>query len=181
MTTANLRVVHVESVSPTEAKSSKSKKKPLQRIKTVREQQGVSVRSVARRMGKDMATIRAQEKESSDLRLSELYEWQKALEVPLVDLLDEPGTPLSRPVMERAQMVRLMKTATAILERTESTPVERMAQMLVEQLTDMMPELEHVTPWHTVGQRRSLDECGKIAENPVADHYLGQAPHAPDW
>ncbi len=181
MTTSNLRVVHVESVPLTEAKSTQSKKKPLHRISTVRQQQGVSVRSAARRMGKDMATIRAQEKESTDLRLSELHEWQQALEVPLVDLIVDPGAPLSRPVLERARLLRLMKTVMAIVERTGETPVRRMAQMLVEQLTEIMPELSEVTPWHAVGQRRSLDEYGRIAENPVPDHYLGQPPHGTDW
>jgi hypothetical protein len=40
-----------------------------------------------------------------------------------------------------------------------------MAQTLCEQLTEMMPELKEVAPWHTVGQRRSLDEMGRVAEN----------------
>jgi hypothetical protein len=32
-----------------------------------------------------------------------------------------------------------------------------------------MPELKEVSPWHSVGQRRSLDEMGRIAENPLGD------------
>ncbi len=183
MTTTSLRVVGVQSVSPAESKTSKkgSKKRSLHRIKTVRKQQSVSLRSAARRLGKDMATVRTQDQESSDLSLSELYDWQEALEVPLTDLLVDPGTPLSSPVMERARMLRLMKTAKAIQDRATETPVQRMAQMLVEQLTEIMPELAEVTPWHTVGQRRSLDECGAIAENPISEQYLGQAAGNPDW
>ena len=49
----------------------------------------------------------------------------------------------------------------------------RLAQTLINQLLELMPELEHVTPWHSVGQRRSKDEMGRIAECPVPDLYLG--------
>ena len=34
---------------------------------------------------------------------------------------------------------------------------------------DLMPELKEVSPWHSVGQRRSLDEMGRIAEQPLGD------------
>jgi len=146
--------------------------KPLHRISTVRRQQGMSLRSVARQLGSDVRTLRSQEEESADLSLSDLYRWQQALDVPVADLLEDPGATLSRPVMERAKMLRLMKTAAAILERAESAPIKRMAQMMVEQLVEIMPELEGVSAWHTVGQRRSLDELGAVAERPVADSLL---------
>jgi hypothetical protein len=44
-----------------------------------------------------------------------------------------------------------------------------MAENLVEQLLELMPELAEVSPWHSVGQRRSLEEMGRIAEQPVCD------------
>ena len=44
-----------------------------------------------------------------------------------------------------------------------------MAENLVEQLLDLMPELKEVSPWHSVGQRRSLDEMGRIADQPLGD------------
>jgi hypothetical protein len=31
-----------------------------------------------------------------------------------------------------------------------------------------MPELKEVGPWHSVGQRRTLDEVGRIASNPIS-------------
>ena len=86
---------------------------------TVRLQQGASLRSVARNSGVDIRQLRLQEQESTDVRLSELHKWQKALDVPLAELLVEPDSSLSRPVLDRARMVRLMKTATAIRERSE--------------------------------------------------------------
>ncbi len=57
-----------------------------------------------------------------------------------------------------------MKTAAAILERSNHSPVRRMATMLVEQILEIMPELETVSPWNAVGQRRSLDDLGQAAQ-----------------
>ena len=91
----------------------------VHRVAEVRRQQGVSLRTVARHLKKDLATIRNQEKETTDLRLTELSEWQRVLDVPLVDLLVDSGSPLSRPVMERARLVRVMKTAASIAEKSE--------------------------------------------------------------
>ena len=48
-----------------------------------------------------------------------------------------------------------------------------MAEMLINQLLEVMPELSDVTPWHAFGQRRGLDECGKIGEKPISDDLLG--------
>ena len=93
----------------------------LHRISEVRQQQGVSLRSAARRMGTEVSRLKVQEQETADLRLSDLYQWQQALEVPVSDLLVEQQGSLSRPVMERAQMVLLMKTAAAILEQSNSS------------------------------------------------------------
>ncbi len=120
----------------------------------------------------DIRQLRLQEQESTDVRLSDLHKWQQALEVPLTELIVEPDTGLSRPVMERARMVRLMKTAAAIRERAKAVEIQRMAQMLVEQLTEVMPELAGVNPWHEFGQRRGLDEYGRIAERIVSDDMM---------
>ncbi len=180
MATAELRLVHVDEV-PTEGQErSDGERLPLHRIREVREQQHVSLRSAARRMRTDMATVRAEEDENADLRLSELYRWQQALDVPVADLLEDTGSPLSRPVMERARMVRLMKTAMAILEQSDAS-VSRMAQNLVDQLIEVMPELADVAAWHAVGQRRGLNELGRIAECPISDEYLGNPTSNGDW
>ena len=106
------------------------------------------------------------------MRLSDLYRWQEVLDVPVEELLVEPGTSLSQPVMERARLLRLMKTATSILESSRSPGIKRMAQVMVEQLVEMMPELEAVTGWHTVGQRRRLDEYGQVVERCISEDAL---------
>jgi transcriptional regulator with XRE-family HTH domain len=144
----------------------------LHRIATVRQEQGVSLRTAARQMRKDMPTVRLQENEMSDLKISDLRAWQEVLEVPLSDLLEDPSPALSRPVLDRARLVRLMKTAAAIGELAESKRVQRLTSMLVDQLVEIMPELREVSAWHTVGQRRSLDEIGRAGERCVSDDWF---------
>ena len=149
----------------------------LHRVATVREQQGVSLRSAARQLGTDVRELRHQESETTDLRLSELLEWQRVLEVPIIDLLVDPGTPLSRPVLERARLLRLMKTVMAIRELETSAQVKRLAQTMVDQLVEIMPELNDVGPWHSVGQRRSLDEYGVAAERSLSEDFFHRPRH----
>lgn len=166
---------------PKDAKDKNKWKQPkrLHRIREVRDEQGVSVRSAARRMGVEMRQVRNEEESSADLKLTDIYRWQEALEVPITDLLVETDAALSRPVLERARLVRLMKTAAALDERAGGNmAIKRLAKMLVEQLCEIMPELKEVGPWHSVGQRRSSNELGRIAEQPISldslDDYSGE-------
>jgi transcriptional regulator with XRE-family HTH domain len=142
---------------------------PLHRLAVVRQQQGISRRTVARRLNVDLATIRAQESATADITLSQLYEWQKVLDVPLSELLAEADDSLSAPVMQRAQLVRLMKSVLAIQENARQESIRRMAQTLIDQLLEIMPELSGVGPWHAVGQRRRLDELGVAAQRRLSD------------
>jgi transcriptional regulator with XRE-family HTH domain len=146
--------------------------KPLHRLASVRRQQGVSLRNMARRLKVDVSAVCQQEQETSDLPLSILYEWQKVLDVPVAELLVDSDGPLSAPVMERARLVKLMKTAAAIMEKAHTPSMRRMVTMLVEQLVEIMPELRDVAPWHTVGQRRTLDDYGRAVERQLPDDVL---------
>ena len=137
--------------------------RPLHRLAAVRLREGVSRRTVARRLKTDVAHVKSQEDEHADIPLSTLYQWQSVLDVPVSELLVESDDPLSAPVMRRAQLVRLMKTATTILDRSQQVSIRRMAQTLIEQLLEVMPELRSVTPWHAVGQRRTRSELGQAA------------------
>lgn len=138
--------------------------RPLHRLGAVRRLQGVSRRAIARRLNVDVSTVKEQEEETSDLPLSTLYLWQQLLDVPVAELLVDHEEALSPPVMKRARMVRLMKTVLSILERSSQPGIRRMAQNLVTQLVELMPELKGVTAWHAVGQRRRLNEYGRAAE-----------------
>ena len=143
--------------------------RPMQRLGVVRRQQGMSRRAVARRMNVDVDQVRQQEEESADVPVSVLYAWQKALDVPVAELLVEAGDTLSSPILERSRLVRLMKTVMAVSEQTRQQSIRRMAQTMINQLIEIMPELAEVTPWHTVGKRRRLNELGVAALRRFAD------------
>ncbi len=160
------------------AASEEAPAKGLHRISEVRQQQGVSLRSVARKLNLPIQEVRSQEEPSSDLRVSDLLKWQEILEVPLTDLLIDTQGPLSEPVGKRASMLRVMKTAKAILESTtKNKSAQRLANMLIGQLIQIMPELADVSAWHTVGQRRTQDEVGRIVERPIPDSFFNDGPH----
>ncbi|MEO0529217.1 MAG: helix-turn-helix transcriptional regulator [Planctomycetota bacterium] len=141
--------------------------KPRHRLAQIRQRQGISIRSAARRMGVTMEQVRREERPDSDPTLSVLARWQVALEVPLNELLIDNDAPLSAPIIKRAKWLRLMKTVKALGELETSPAVERMAEMLEQQVTEVMPELSDVGAWHSVGQRRTQDELGRIAEDMV--------------
>lgn len=155
----------------------KTPAKPLHRISEVRQEQGVSIRSAARRMGLPMQEVRAQEDPTRDLKLSQLHLWQEVLEVPLADLLIDSSGPLSTPVSQRARMLRVMKTAKALSESSHEPGVQRLAAMLINQLVELMPELQEVSAWHSVGQRRTQDEMGRIIERTIPDNFFGDSPY----
>jgi hypothetical protein len=154
------------------SRSPERRPRHFHRIAEVRRLQGVTLRNVARRLGLPLAVVRRQEEPDCDLRLSDLLKWQSVLEVPVAELLVEGEGQLSGPVLQRSRMVKLMKTAAAIRERTEATSVGRMVTMLIDQILELMPELADVTPWHTVGQRRSLGDVGRTGRCPISDEVF---------
>lgn len=147
----------------------------LHRIRDVRRQQGISLRCAARRLKLSIEEVVNLERTTTDMPLTMLYRWQDLLDVPVADLLVDGEGLLSEPILKRARMVRLMKTAAAIREMADSDPLKRMAHMLVDQLIEIMPELKEVSPWHAIGQRRTMDEMGRIAENPLPESLFGDA------
>jgi transcriptional regulator with XRE-family HTH domain len=146
--------------------------KSLQRLASVRRLQGISRRTVARRLNVEVEQIRQQEQEDADLPLSILYAWQEALDVPVAELLVEAGDTLASPILKRSQLVRLMKTVLAICEKSKQQSVRRMAQTMASQLTEIMPELANVGPWHTVGKRRRLSELGVAAHRHLTEEVF---------
>jgi transcriptional regulator with XRE-family HTH domain len=139
------------------------------RLATVRRLQGISRRTIARRMNVDVVVVRQQEEETTDLPLSVLYEWHRALEVPIAELLVESEDSISQPLLQRAQLVRLMKTAVAIQEQADNDATREMTQRLIDQLVEVMPELQGISAWHAVGKRRRLDELGIAATRTLSD------------
>ena len=105
----------------------------------------------------EVKDIRRQER-TADLPLSVLYAWQKVLAVPIAELLVESEDALTQPLMQRARLVRLMKTALLLLKRAEQRPERPMAQTLVDRLIEVMPELRGLSAWNGIGVRRRLND-----------------------
>jgi len=122
-----------------------------------------------------MDQVRRQEDPLCDMPLSDLYRWQEALEVPVVDLLVDSNTPLSEPVLTRARLLRIMKTVRAMKESANTVAIHRFTTMLEQQLIELMPELSDVTAWHSVGQRRSPSEMGRTAERVYPDSFFNDS------
>ncbi len=142
------------------------------RVAVVREQQGISQRTMARRLGLDLKAYQALEAPDADLLLSQLAALQVALDVPLVDLVEDSQA-LSRPVAERAKMIKVMKTAAAMRETPSSARIERMVHTLCDQLIDVMPELAEVSGWPQYGSRRGQSALGKALSQPISTADLG--------
>ena len=121
---------------------------------------------MARRLGIDVRTYKQLECPTSDLSLSQLHQIQNALEVPLTDLLVERDS-LSSPVEDRAKLVKSMKTAVAIREAKGNPRIRRLAEMLCNQLVDIMPELRDVSGWPQFGARRGKSALGKALSQPI--------------
>lgn len=146
--------------------------KKLQRVGEARQQQGFSLRTISRRTGIDLRSLRSHEIPTTDMKLSDLRAWQLALEVPLVDLIEDDAQPLSSPVKDRANLVRIMKTVVAIKEAGGSPRIQRLAEMLFEQMVELMPELKEVGGWPQHGSRRS-NGSSRIVEQQVNTQALG--------
>ncbi len=149
--------------------------KNFHRIAEVRVQQGLSLRTISRRTGLDVKELKRQELPTCNLTLSQLHVWQQALEVPLVDLLEDESDVLSRPVKERAQMVRIMKTVVSLGEVCETNlRLSRLTTMLREQILQLMPELDEIGGWPQCGSRRGSDVMGRIFHEPVKVEFDGE-------
>jgi hypothetical protein len=166
---------HAPAPTETPQPAQPNEKRKLHHLGMARRRQGLSVRCIAQRLNKTVGEVREQEDERTDITLSELYRWQKVLEVPLEELLREPTDALSPRVRLRAQMLRIMKTARALRSQARSQGESRLAGVLIGQLIELMPELKDVAAWPTVGHRRTADELGRIAEHPVPDDWMYEA------
>jgi transcriptional regulator with XRE-family HTH domain len=146
--------------------------RPLHRLAAVRRQQGLSRQAVANRLSVEVEQVRRQESESCDLPLSTLYAWRDVLDVPVAELLIEPDDGLPSWLLMRSQLVRLMKTVQTIVEKSKQESVRRLAQTMVGQLVEIMPELADVGAWNINGRQRRRTEFGMAAHRRLADEMF---------
>jgi transcriptional regulator with XRE-family HTH domain len=145
---------------------------PLHRLGEARRQEDISRKNVARHLGITVQDVGRQECETTDLPLSVLHKWAKVLGLPVAELVKEPDGSLSAPLVNRARLIRVMKSAMTILERVGNPQAKRFAQTMVDQLIEIMPDLRGVGAWHVEGKRRRLDELGVAAERCFSDEVF---------
>ena len=145
---------------------------PLHRLGEARRQEHISRRSMACHLGITVQDVRRQECKTTDLPLSVLHKWANVLGLPVAELVVEPDDVLSTRLFNRARLVQVMKTAMAILERTGDPPTKRLAQTMVDQLMEIMPELRGVSAWHAAGKRRRLDDLGIATQRTLSDEVF---------
>jgi transcriptional regulator with XRE-family HTH domain len=145
---------------------------PLHRLGEARRQENVSRATAARRLGITVEEVKRQECETTDLPLSVLYKWARILDQPVAELLQETGYSLSLPLFNRAHMGRVMKTAVTILERAGDPRTKRLAQTMVDQLIEIMPELRDEDAWLVAGKPRRSDELGIAAQRSLSDEFF---------
>ncbi len=163
----------------TRPKQDASKSHALHRIREVRIAEGCSLGMVARRMNKEASILRNQELENTDLTLTDLYRWQAALNVPVHELLIEPERTLAEPIRTRASIIRMATTAKAILQTSTVRVTRCLAQDLLHQLIDMMPELKDLLPdlnyrrsWRELNTRGNSQSLGRTAERIIDSKWI---------
>ena len=135
--------------------------RPLHRLAQVRSEQDVSLSNVAKKLGVRVTEARRQEQATTDLLLSQLYRWRDVLQTPIGDLLIDLEEIPTNPIKSRSQLVKMMKTVRAILETTKESGTRILIEMLAAQFIDLMPELEHINAWPTIGQAREQRAPGQ--------------------
>ena len=134
-------------------------------VATVRKREGMSLSRVAKRLGVTRRDARLLEDESQDLRISMIYRWAHALDVPVSEILmiSDDDRPISN-LQNRSKLVLAMKTVESMRQNCElDERTRRLVEELRKQLLNVMPELDDVKSWPRNGTRRGLDDLGKAA------------------
>ncbi len=141
------------------------------RIRTVRLREKLSLKSASRRLSLSMSSLRVLEDEANDIRLSALYAWQSVLGVPVSELVIDLDLSLSEPIRQRACLVRIAKTANTIRKKCRDETIRALADTLITQLTEIMPEVNEIGTWPDGQQSRSSTELGKVANRIAHDPF----------
>ena len=134
------------------------------RVRTVREREQVSVNALARRTKLKESVLEQIENEGFDMPVSMLYRLAEGLRVPINELLLQREGTSSDPIRQRACLLRIARTAHTILAKCRHKTTRHLAQTLVDQLIELMPELAEAGTWPEVGKRRSPTDVPRMEE-----------------
>jgi transcriptional regulator with XRE-family HTH domain len=141
-----------KTIKPSSAKVATDRgtlREAVHQVELARHCKGLSRRDVARRMDVDLNEVKRQENETTDLRLTELYRWQEALDATLPELLTGDHDPISTPEIDSRRMAKMLNATTEIRKTTNQSQVHRLAQMLLWQLGELSPQMDGLRQWQS--------------------------------
>lgn len=141
--------------------------KPLHRIREVMRRQEVTNRTLARHLGVGEAVARLLSVSSHDLTISQLVTIAKCLDCPPAELLVDSAS--DELVKMRAMVLRLARITNTIIAQAPTASVKALGESLRNMILDVMPQAAGTGELMAVGQRRSLDDLGRIALTPIHD------------
>jgi transcriptional regulator with XRE-family HTH domain len=153
--------------------SSPRQRRELHRLSIVRKLRKLTLNEVARQLQLPYEEARRQEQETSDLALSQLYRWQRLLQVPIADLLVDGDESLGVPAVKKEALTAVLEVALQIIAHTRQPGIRRIAHTLVDQLVELSPELKPIADAHTAGQAHLFDEQGRALKGALpVDFFL---------
>ncbi len=114
--------------------------KHLHRLREIRQCVGLTLEQVARAMGTTVATAAFEEDPGSDLPVSTLMRWQRALGVPFQRLLVEPDSAISLPGLTDERLSKLEGIAQDLRSAAKDTATRAFAEGLQRQLEELKPQ-----------------------------------------
>ena len=110
------------------------------RLRTVRQQQCVSLRDISERTGVSVQTASQEENGEIDLSLSRLFAWKQALGVPIAELL--VSYQFSGENEEQRSVSKAIQLAKQALQRIDSPDLRSVTQAIVDELLNLSALLE---------------------------------------
>lgn len=135
----------------------------------------------ARRTRMPAGALRKLEDERNDLSISLLHRMAQGLGVPVSELLIESSQGLSEPIRQRACLVRIARTAHSLVAHSKTQAMRSLAQTIVNELTEIMPELAEVGSWPEFGTRRPVTDIPRILDRIVSGVPTTFTEPAGDW
>ena len=139
---------------------SRKSEKRFHQIEQVRINQEMSIQTCARKLGISVQEARRQERPTTDLTISQLMAWKEVLDVPLSELVGPFEDELQNPIRNRAKLLKVMKSAKYIHQHTRESRIRTMAENQIDQILEIVPEFETVSPWPEVGQSHEARQPG---------------------
>ncbi len=108
------------------------------RLRELRQRLGISLGAIAAKLNISIEEVLEQEDPSSDISISQLLNWSRALGVPVDQLLVEVGNSLFTPTMTTANISKMLKIAEKIVDETKDHQSKSFAERLCQQLSELM-------------------------------------------